>query len=78
MPTNFGVLAERARDALTYLTISAGALGGETWTQRFRTLTNAYVGLGEADAFDALRRLDVTVIDEDELKSLDEASVSSH
>jgi hypothetical protein len=44
------------------------------WTQHFRTLTN-HMGLSETDTFDALRRLEVTVIDEDKLTSLNEAWV---
>jgi hypothetical protein len=67
------VLAERARDARD-LDDFRKRLGGETWTQPFRTLTS-HMGLSEADTFDALLRLEITVVDEEKLKSLNEAWV---
>ena len=67
------VLAERARDARD-LDDFRQRLGGGTWTQHFRTLTS-HMGLSEADTFDALLRLEVTVVDEEKLKGFNEAWV---
>ena len=65
------VLAERARNARD-LSDFLVHLGGDTRTQQFRTLSD-YMSLSEADAFSALRRITVTVIDEQRLTSLNEA-----
>jgi hypothetical protein len=66
-------LSERARDARD-LEEFRERLGGETWTQQFRTLTSQ-MRLSEAETFDALQRLEVTVLDEQQLKTLNEAWV---
>ena len=65
------VLSERADDA-DDLDDFRRLLGGQKWTENFRTLTN-HLRLSEADAFEALRRVGVTVLDEEKLKTLNEA-----
>jgi hypothetical protein len=67
------VLGERARDAAD-LSDFLHRLGGETWTQAFRTASN-HMGLSESEAYSALKDIHVTVIDEQQLTILNEAWV---
>ncbi len=64
-------LAERARNA-TDLADFDRHLGGDTWTERFLTLASQ-MGLSEELTFDALQRVEVTVVGEEELQSWNEA-----
>jgi hypothetical protein len=65
------VLAERAHDSKD-LDDFLARLGGQTWKQHFLTLA-AHMALDESRTFQALRRLQVTVIDEEKLRDLNEA-----
>jgi hypothetical protein len=67
------VLSERARNA-DDLADFLRHLGGDTWTQNFRTLAS-HMSLPEPETFSALRRIYVTVIDEEKLTTLNEAWV---
>ena len=68
------ILGERARYAQDLSDFLGQHIATDTWTNAFRVVTDSF-NMTEQDAFDALRRTHVTVLDENELITINEAWV---
>ncbi len=62
-------LSERARDAGSWLEFDRHFLGAEAWRQRFSELHRPWKDPDPAEAFDRLRRIRVSTMDEESLRS---------
>ena len=68
------ILANRARNAQDFEDFLGRHLTGDTWTDAFRVVTNSFK-MSEQETFDALRRTHITVLDENQLVTINEAWV---